>query len=232
MNAVPSYTVDREAAATLREWLFENAVEKHGESEISEPLAELAAAIDGVLYEEAEAVELGAWAQTDALGHRDASHVNSSSVDGSRSDDAREPAEPGVLDGGVSKPNRIFETLPDSAWRLDHEQSTTNREQSPTAASHGKTTPASNPCTRRQITVRQSGIVPRTSVPCAGSIRELEISLRVCAFADQCTSCGAVARFTADGIPTPFEITELTTALRSAFLRPPRQLLEHLIRQG
>ena len=60
MSSVPSYTVDRETAATLREWLFENAVEKHGESDISEPLAELAAAIDGVLYEEAGAVELGA----------------------------------------------------------------------------------------------------------------------------------------------------------------------------
>jgi hypothetical protein len=112
MNAVPSYTVDRETAATLREWLFEHAVEKHGESEISEPLAELAAAIDGVLYEEAEAVELGAWAQTDALGHRDASHVNSSSVDGSRSDDAREPAEPDALEMGISKPDRSTTRFP------------------------------------------------------------------------------------------------------------------------
>ncbi|WP_248895411.1 hypothetical protein [Haloplanus halobius] len=76
MKAVPSYTVDRETAATLREWLFENAVEKHGESAISEPLAELAAAIDGVLYEEAEAVELGAWAQTVSPRYRDASHVD------------------------------------------------------------------------------------------------------------------------------------------------------------
>jgi hypothetical protein len=76
MNAVPSYTVDRETAATLREWLFEHAVEKHGESKISEPLAELAAAIDGVLYKQAEAVELGVWAQTDPLGHRDTSHVD------------------------------------------------------------------------------------------------------------------------------------------------------------
>ena len=58
MNAVPSYTVDRETAATLREWLFENAVEKHGESEITEPLAELAAAIDGVLEDPAPSAPL------------------------------------------------------------------------------------------------------------------------------------------------------------------------------
>ncbi|MFD1600661.1 hypothetical protein ACFSBX_17110 [Halobellus rarus] len=203
MKAVPSYTVDRETAATLREWLFESAAEKHGESEISEPLAELAAAIDGVLYEEAKAVELGAWTQTVSPSHRDASHVDGSAVDEFRSDDAREPAESAARDVGISKPDRIYDTLPDSAWQLDHEQSTTNREQSPTATSHGKTTAAANPRTRRQqhrLSVRY-----RTTYKCSvcSSVRELETTLRVCAFVDECSSCGAVARFTADGIPTP-----------------------------
>ena len=203
MKSVPSYTVDRETAATLREWLFENAVEKHGESEISEPLAELAAAIDGVLYEEAEAVELGAWAQTDPLGHRDISHVGGSPVDESRSDDAREPAESAALDMGISKSDRIYDTLPDSAWRLDHEQSRTNRERSTTAASHDKTTPAANPRTRRQQ--HRPSVRYRTAYECSvcGGVREVETSLRVCAFVDECPSCGAVARFTAGGIPTP-----------------------------
>lgn len=204
MNAVPSYTVDRETAATLREWLFENAVEKHGESEISEPLAELAAAIDGALYEEAEAVELGAWARAGPLGHRDTSRVDGSPVDESRSDDAREPAGPDVLDMGISKSDRIYDTLPDSAWQLDHEQSSTNRERSTTAASHDKTTPSANPRTRRQH--HRPSVRYRTVYECSvcGNVRELETSLRVCAFVDECPSCGAVARFTAGGIPTPF----------------------------
>jgi len=204
MNAVPSYTVDRETAATLREWLFEHAVEKHGESEISEPLAELAAAIDGVLYGEAEAVELGVWAQTGPLGHRDVSHVNRSPVNEPRSDDARDPAEPAALDVGISKPDRIYDTLPDSAWQLDHEQSTTNQERSPTETSHGKTTAASNPRTRRQQ--HRPSVRYRTAYECSvcGSVRELETSLRVCAFVDECPSCGAVARFSSSGIPTPF----------------------------
>lgn len=203
MKDVPSYTVDRETAATLREWLFENAVEKHGESDISKPLAELAAAIDSVLYEEAEAVELGAWAQTDPPGHRDASHVDGSSVDQSRSDDARDPAEPDALDVGVSEPDRIYDTLPDSAWQLDHDRSTPNREQSPRATSHGKTTAASNPRTRRRH--HRPSVRYRTAYECSvcGGVRELETSLRVCAFVDECANCGAVARFTADGIPTP-----------------------------
>ena len=202
MNAVPSYTVDRETAATLREWLFESAVEKHGESEISEPLAELAAAIDSVLYEEAEAVELGAWAQTVSPSHRGASHVDGSPVDESRSDDARKPGEPDALDMSISRPERIYDTLPDSAWQLDHDQSTTNRERPLTAASHGKATPAANPRTRRQ---HRPSVRYRTAYECSvcSSVRELETTLRVCAFVDECSSCGAVARFTADGIPTP-----------------------------
>ncbi|MBP2252767.1 ribosomal protein L37AE/L43A [Halarchaeum solikamskense] len=204
MKAVPSYTVDRETAATLREWLFEHAVEKHGESEISEPLAELAAAIDGALYEEAEAVELGAWARAGPLGHRDTSRVDGSPVDESRSDDAREPAGPDVLDMGISKSDRIYDTLPDSAWQLDHDQSTTNRERSRTAASHGKATPTATSRTRRQQ--HRPSVRYRTAYECSvcGSVRELETSLRVCAFVDECPSCGAVARFTAGGIPTPF----------------------------
>ncbi|WP_353635415.1 hypothetical protein ABSL23_16225 (plasmid) [Halobacterium sp. NMX12-1] len=203
MNAVPSYAVDRETAATLREWLFEHAVEKHGESEISEPLAELAAAIDGVLYEQAEAVELGAWARAGPLGHRDASHVDGRPVDESRSDDAREPAGPDALDMGISKPDRIYDTLPDSAWRLDHEQSRTNRERSSTATPHGKTTPAANSRIRRQH--HRPSIRYRTVYECSvcGNVRELETSLRVCAFVDECPSCGVVARFTVGGIPTP-----------------------------
>ena len=203
MKAVPSYTVDRETAATLREWLFEHAVEKHGESEISEPLAELAAAIDGALYEEAEAVELGAWARAGPLGHRDTSRVDGSPVDESRSDDAREPAGPDVLDMGISKSDRIYDTLPDSAWQLDHDQSTTNRERSPTAAAHGKAAPAANPRTRRQQ--HRPSVRYRTAYECSvcSSVRELETSLRVCAFVDECSNCGAVARFTADGLPTP-----------------------------
>jgi len=51
MTAVASYTVDRAAAATLREWLFDPAIEKRGESYISKPLAEVAAAIDSELHE-------------------------------------------------------------------------------------------------------------------------------------------------------------------------------------
>jgi hypothetical protein len=203
MKPVPSYTVDRDTAATLREWLFEKAVEKHGESEISEPLAELAAAIDGELYEQAEAVELGAWARTVPPTDRDASLDDRAPDDKHRPNDARAPAEPAGLDTDVSEPDRIYDTLPDSAWQLDHDQSTTNREDSPTATPQNKETAASIPHTRRQN--HRPSVRYRTSYECSvcGGVREIKTSLRVCAFVDECATCGTVARFAAAGIPTP-----------------------------
>jgi hypothetical protein len=156
-----------------------------------------------VLYEESEAVEFGAWARTVPTTDRDASLDDRALYDKHQPDDERTPAEPAGLDTDGSEPDRIYDTLPDSAWHLDHDQSTTNRKPSPTAASHGKTTPISNPRTQRQH--HRPSVRYRTAYECSvcSSVRELESSLRVCAFVDECPSCGALARFTAGGIPTP-----------------------------
>ena len=203
MNSIPSFTVDRETAATLREWLFENAVEKHGESDISEPLANLAAAIDGELHEQAEAVELGASARTTPPTTRDASLDNRSSVDNHQPDDADSPAEPAAFDPDASESDRIYDTLPDSAWQLDRDQPVTNQDDTPMTRSHDKKTASSNPQRRRQN--HRPKVRYRTSYECSvcGEIRELDTSLRVCSFVDECVGCGAVARFTAVEIPTP-----------------------------
>ncbi|AHG05575.1 hypothetical protein HALDL1_00840 (plasmid) [Halobacterium sp. DL1] len=194
--------VDRETAATLREWLFENAVEKHGESDISEPLANLAAAIDGELHEQAEAVELGASARTTPPTSRDASLDDRASVDNHPPDDADFPAEPAAFDADASESDHIYDTLPDSAWQLGHDQPVTNQDNSPTT-SYDKKKATSNPHIRQQNHHPQ--VRYRTSYECSvcGEIRELETSLRVCAFVDECVGCGAVARFTAVEIPTP-----------------------------
>ena len=203
MNSIPSFTVDRETAATLREWLFENAVEKHGESDISEPLANLAAAIDGELHEQAEAVELGASARTTQPTTRDASLDDRASVDNHQPNDADSPAEPAALDADVSESDRIYDTLPDSAWQLDQDQPVRNQDDSPTTGSHNKEKGTSNPHIRQQN--HRPQVRYRTSYECSvcGEVRELETSLRVCAFVDECMGCGAVARFTAVEIPTP-----------------------------
>jgi len=202
MNSIPSFTVERGTAATLREWLFENAVEKHGESDISEPLAELAAAIDGELHEQAEAIELGATARTVLPANRDASLDDHPPVDDHRIDEGRSSAEIDTFEEGVSGPDRIYDTLPDSAWQLDHDQSATNREDS-TTAPYDKGTVASSHHIRRQN--HRPSVRYHTSYECSvcGEVRELATSLRVCAFVDDCASCGTVARFTAARPPTP-----------------------------
>lgn len=106
MTSGPSYTVDRETVATLREWLVENVVEKHGESDICEPLAELAAAIDGEHHAQAESIELGASAGAFPPANRDTSLDDRSPVDDHRADDARSSAEADALDADVSEPSR------------------------------------------------------------------------------------------------------------------------------
>jgi len=65
--------LDREAAATLRELSFDPVAEKHGESDVSEPLAEVAAAIGGELHEQAESIEFGASARMFPPAHRNTS---------------------------------------------------------------------------------------------------------------------------------------------------------------
>jgi hypothetical protein len=204
MNSIPSFTVDRETAATLREWLFENAVEKHGESDISEPLANLAAAIDGELHEQAEAIELGASARTTPPTTRDASLDDRASIDDHHLDEANSPAEPAAFDADASESDRIYDTLPDSAWQLGPNQPVTNQDDSPKTTSSDKKKATSNPQIRQQN--HRPQVRYRTSYECSvcGEIRELETSLRVCAFVDECAGCGAVTRYIAVEIPTPF----------------------------
>ncbi|WP_080505584.1 hypothetical protein [Halorubrum saccharovorum] len=150
MNAHPSYTVKRETAATLRDWLFENAVETHGDADISKPLAELAAAIDGVLEEGAAAVALGAWAQTESQEHSAPTQAHS-----------------------PTPPARDTPTAASTPWRRPPQHRPAVRYRTPFACS------------------------------VCGNCREVELSLRVCAFVDECPRCGTVARFTVSGIPRP-----------------------------
>jgi hypothetical protein len=156
-----------------------------------------------VLYEGAESVELGAWAQTVPPSHRDASHVDGNPVDGNRPDDAREPKKPDALDAAVSEQDCTNDTLPELAWQLKHDQFTTNRRDPPAVAPHDTATAASNPYTLRQHHRRPVRYHISYECSVCGEVRELETPLRVCAFVDECMSCGTVARFTAVGIPTP-----------------------------
>jgi hypothetical protein len=60
MSPPPSFTLDVETATAVRDWLFETGVKNHAEPQIADPLAELAAAIDGELHDSTEYVAITA----------------------------------------------------------------------------------------------------------------------------------------------------------------------------
>ena len=143
MQSMPSYTVERDIAAAVRDWMFETALEHHGEGDSAESLADLAAMIDHELQAEPDAIELSVTAQPHAA-----------STDDTTSDDQ---PRPDADDGGPSQ-DRV-------------------------------------------------SVHYRTPFECGvcGDIRTVATDLRVCAFVERCPSCGAVARFTATGNPTPYK---------------------------
>ena len=60
MSPAPSFTPDVETATAFRDWLFETGVENHAEPQTADPLAELAATIDGELLNSTEYVAISA----------------------------------------------------------------------------------------------------------------------------------------------------------------------------
>jgi len=78
MHSMPSYTVERDIAAALRDWMFETALEHHGEGDSTGSLANLAAMLDHELQEQPDAIELGVTADTgSASTHENSSDDNS-----------------------------------------------------------------------------------------------------------------------------------------------------------
>lgn len=205
MSPAPSFTLDVETATAFRDWLFETGVENHNDPQIANPLAELAAAIDGELHDSTEYVAISAsttaFPPTDhSAGVDDAgSTTHEASADPTRSGDAV------AVDDTDSDPARLYDSLPDDVWHGSFDQP--DPGQLDTAPGHSQE-PSS---TAAPHTQGRDGRIPvryRTSYECSvcGSIRELETSLKVCAFVDDCAGCGAVdVRFSAVGIPEPVQ---------------------------
>ena len=154
MHSMPSYTIERDIAAALRDWLFETALEHHDETDSAKSLADLAATIDRELQEQPAAIELGVTGQTGPASTHEHSGDDEST-------------------GNEQRPN--------TACQLDDDH--TAPSQSPVSVHY------------------------RTAYECTvcGEVRTVATSRRVCAFVDACPTCGAVARFTAAGNPTPYK---------------------------
>ncbi|MFC6991798.1 hypothetical protein ACFQH3_08545 [Haladaptatus sp. GCM10025707] len=203
MSPTPSVTLDVETAAAFRDWLFETGVENHAKPQIANPLAELAAAIDSELHDNTEYVEISA--STAVFPSTD--HVTVVDDDGSpphqESEEPTWPVDTVSVDDADSDPCRRYDDLPDDAWysRLDQYNAAKDKTPSVLGQSTSLTTPPHTQGEADRISVRYL-----TSYECSvcGSIRELETSLQMCAFVDDCAACGTInVRFTAIGIPEP-----------------------------
>ncbi|WP_458190545.1 hypothetical protein [Haladaptatus sp. NG-WS-4] len=195
----PSFTLDAETAAAVRDWLFETGVKNHADPQIADPLAELAAAIDGELHDSTEYVAITA--STTAFPPNDHS-PGGDDADSPTHQQAEEPTRPADA-VPVDDANRIYDRLHDDAWhpsldQYEPQQASTSapqgKETSSTATPHSKG--RSNRMSVRYLTAFECSV--------CGSIREVETSLQVCAFVDDCPACGAVdVRSSAVEIPLP-----------------------------
>jgi hypothetical protein len=204
MSPTPSFTFDVETATAFRDWLFETGVENHAEPQIADLLAELAAAINGELHDSTEYIVINA--STTVFPPTD----HSAGVDDVGSPIHQESAEPpqptdtGPVDGADSDPSRLYDNLPDGVWHASLGQHyLAQAEPSPVDGPEPSSTatPHTQGGENDRMPVRY-----HTTCECSvcGSIRELETSLQVCAFVDDCADCGAVdVRLSAVEIPEP-----------------------------
>ncbi|MFC6732409.1 hypothetical protein [Haladaptatus sp. DYSN1] len=115
MSPGPSFTLDVETATAVRDWLFETGVENHAKSQIANPLAELAAAIDGELHDSMEYVEISASTAVFPPTDHSAGVGNVGSPLRQESENTTRPADGIPVDVADSDPSGLYDSLPDGA---------------------------------------------------------------------------------------------------------------------
>jgi hypothetical protein len=81
---VPSYTVERDIAAALRDWLFETVLEYHDETDSAESLGDLAVMIDRKLQKQTNTIELSVTARLHSVSPHDNSSGGQLALDDQR----------------------------------------------------------------------------------------------------------------------------------------------------
>ena len=213
MATDPSFRLDLNTATALRDWLLDTSRCETTETAVAESLAELAASIDGQLHGQSEYLEIAVtpthFPPTNSSASPDAqSNVGESDDLASQDTDAAVgPAERDPVDDGHTDPSQVYDALPNDAWHpptggdstrsAGSSTSITDYPQTPTAAS-------SSNCSKNDEDSAAFQFVTSYECSVCRAIQEMETSLQVCAFVDDCTACGAVdVRFTAVGIPEP-----------------------------
>ncbi|WP_157744190.1 hypothetical protein [Halopenitus persicus] len=213
MATDPSFRLKLNTATALRDWLLDMSQCEPTERAVAESLAELAAGIDGQLHGQSEYLEI-AVTPTNFPPTNSSASPNAQSDVGEGDDLASQDTDAGVgpverdpVDDGHRGPSQVYDALPNDAWHPPTGGDRTRSEGSSTSMTDYQQTPTAASSRNRSDHDEDSAAFQFvTSYECSvcGAIQEMETSLQVCAFVDDCASCGTVdVRFTAVGIPEP-----------------------------
>lgn len=211
MATDPSFRLDLNTATALRDWLLDTSRCETTETAVAESLAELAAGIDGQLHGQFEYLEIAVTPANYPPTNSSASPDTQSDVDESDdlatqdTDAAASPVERDPVDDGHTDLPQVYDALPNDAWHPPTGGDSTRSEGSSTSMTDYPQTPTAASSRNRSDNDEASAAFQFvTSYECrvCGAIQEMESSLQVCAFVDDCAACGAVdVQFTAVGIP-------------------------------
>lgn len=213
MATDPSFRLNLNTATALCDWLLDMSQCETTETAIAESPAELAAGIDGQLHGQFEYLEITVTSTNfpptnSSTSPEVQSNVGESDDLASQDTDAAVgPVERDSVDDDQMAPSQVYDALPNDAWHLPTGGDRTRSEDSSTSMTDYQQTPtAASSLNRSDHDEDSAAFQFVTSYECSvcGAIQEMETSLQVCAFVDDCTACGAVdVRFTAVGIPEP-----------------------------
>jgi hypothetical protein len=211
MSTDSSFRLELDTAIALRDWLLDTSHRDTTDTVVAESLAELAAGIDGQLHSQSEYLEIGVSTTTFPPTNPSSTPDDQSGISetadpsGQDTDAADYPSERSSVDTDTY-PSQVYDTLPDDAWRPPTEENASPSERSSASTNDHEQVPTATAGCNRSDSEDSTAFQFVTSYECAvcGAIQEMETSLQVCAFIDDCAACGAVdVRFSAVGIPEP-----------------------------
>jgi len=210
MPTDPSVTIDAETAADLREWLWSLNHDFEDEfplppTDVTDCLAEIAAAIDGQLGENTKQVEISASRTT--FPTRDLWSQSPPSYDPVEYHTRDDPTD---VDTGYLEPERDlereFEELEDHVRAAEFSAAVgdpdLDRVPEPVDPENSAINLQSAECPDAGST-REDKYLTTFHCSVCKIEREIESSHKVSAFVDDCANCGTITRFTAAGVPTP-----------------------------
>lgn len=210
----PSVTLDIETATTLRSWLRSVSQRDSLEPAVADPLVALRAAIDSQLHGQAESAPLELSVSTTTVPSNSPSHSRSETRSPSADESTDEDRPAGRADEASpaepcdTAPSQVYDDLPAQAWHASPARADASLETDPVETDdHDSMSPAGpGGDTSASGAAPPSQFVTAYECDVCGVVREMETSIKVCAYVADCPMCGAAdVRFSAITIPTPLQ---------------------------